>query len=67
MEKGNAYRAADGSVYFKVESFPGYGGLSRIKERELKVTLNTVADADDKEDVSDFALWKATSPTMTAT
>ncbi len=61
MEKGNAYRAADGSVYFKIESFPGYGGLSRIKERELKIT-NTVADADHKDSVSDFALWKAYKP-----
>lgn len=61
MEKGHAYRAADGSVYFKIESFPGYGGLSRIKERELKVT-NFVADADHKDSVSDFALWKAYKP-----
>ncbi|MBP6506052.1 MAG: cysteine--tRNA ligase [Opitutaceae bacterium] len=61
MEKGNAYRAADGSVYFKIESFPGYGALSRIKERELKIT-NAVADADHKDSVSDFALWKAYKP-----
>ncbi len=61
MEKGHAYRAADGSVYFKLATFPGYGGLSRIKERELKVT-NTIADADHKDSVSDFALWKAYKP-----
>jgi cysteinyl-tRNA synthetase len=58
MRKGNAYRAADGSVYFRITTFPGYGALSRIKERELKVT-NTVFDADHKDDVGDFALWKA--------
>ncbi|MDI1249941.1 MAG: cysteine--tRNA ligase [Lacunisphaera sp.] len=61
MEKGNAYRAADGSVYFKVSSFEDYGALSRIKERELKVT-NMVADSDHKDAVSDFALWKAWKP-----
>lgn len=61
MEKGNAYRAPDGSVYFKVSSFADYGRLSRIKERELKVT-NTLADADHKDDLSDFALWKAYKP-----
>jgi cysteinyl-tRNA synthetase len=61
MQKGHAYRAADGSVYFKVSSFDGYGALSRIKERELKVT-NTVADSDHKDSVSDFALWKAWKP-----
>jgi len=65
MQKGNAYRAADGSVYFKVSSFDDYGKLSRVKERELQVgaTLKVAAaDADEKEDVSDFALWKAHKP-----
>jgi cysteinyl-tRNA synthetase len=65
MEKGNAYRAADGSVYFKVSSFPGYGALSRVKERELQVgsaLKSQAADADEKEDASDFALWKAHKP-----
>jgi cysteinyl-tRNA synthetase len=61
MQKGNAYRAADGSVYFKIASFPGYGALSRIKERELKVT-NSIFDADHKDDIGDFALWKAYRP-----
>ena len=47
MEKGNAYRAADGSVYFKVSSFDGYGALSRVKERELKTgTALKAAPAD---------------------
>src|SRR4051812_11347857 len=61
MEKGNAYRAPDGSVYFKITSFPEYGALSRIKERELKVT-NSAFDADHKDDIGDFALWKAYKP-----
>ncbi|WP_221030311.1 cysteine--tRNA ligase [Actomonas aquatica] len=70
MEKGHAYRAADGSVYFKVSSFDGYGALSRVKERELKSGAaaaagntgakdTTSVDADEKEDGTDFALWKA--------
>jgi cysteinyl-tRNA synthetase len=61
LRKGNAYRAPDGSVYFKISSFPEYGALSRIKERELKVT-NSAFDADHKDDVGDFALWKAHKP-----
>jgi cysteinyl-tRNA synthetase len=61
MRKGNAYRAADGSVYFKIASFPDYGALSRIKERELKIT-NSAFDSDHKDSVSDFALWKAYKP-----
>jgi cysteinyl-tRNA synthetase len=64
MKNGNAYRAADGSVYFKVASFSGYGRLSRVKERELQLGSALEgkpqsADADEKEDGSDFALWKA--------
>ena len=65
MQKGNAYRAPDGSVYFKVSSFDGYGRLSRVKERELQMgsALKAQAvDADEKEDGSDFALWKAHKP-----
>ena len=61
MEKGHAYRAPDGSVYFRLNTFGDYGRLSRIRERELKVT-NAVADADHKDSVSDFALWKAYKP-----
>ncbi len=64
MKKGNAYRAADGSVYFKVSSFSGYGRLSRVKERELQLGSALsgkpqTTDADEKEDGTDFALWKA--------
>ncbi len=65
MEKGNAYRAADGSVYFKVSSFADYGRLSRVRERELQpgsALKALAADADEKEDGSDFALWKAWKP-----
>jgi cysteinyl-tRNA synthetase len=61
MRKGNAYRAPDGSVYFRIGTFPGYGALSRIKERTLKAT-NSVFDADQKDDVGDFAVWKAYKP-----
>jgi cysteinyl-tRNA synthetase len=61
LRKGNAYRAPDGSVYFKIASYPAYGALSRIRERELKVT-NSAFDADHKDDIGDFALWKAYKP-----
>ncbi len=67
VKKGHAYATADGSVYFKVGSFPGYGALSRVKERELQIGTALshkpqTADADEKEDGSDFALWKAWKP-----
>lgn len=60
LEKGHAYQAADGSVYFRVESFPRYGRLSRVHEREL--TTSTAArdeDEYDRDSLADFALWKA--------
>lgn len=66
-KRGHAYRTDDGSVYFKVSSFSGYGALSRVKERELRVGSALAGklqthDADEKEDGSDFALWKGHKP-----
>ncbi|MDB6078732.1 MAG: cysteinyl-tRNA synthetase, partial [Akkermansiaceae bacterium] len=66
VEKGNAYASEDGSVYFNIASFPGYGKLSRLDQRELELgkTQNTRANADEyeKEGLSDFVLWKARKP-----
>lgn len=63
VAKGHAYAAPDGSVYFKISSFPGYGRLSHLDERELDLgkTQNTRANADEyeKDSISDFVLWKA--------
>jgi cysteinyl-tRNA synthetase len=61
MEKGHAYASADGSVYYRVASFGGYGRLSRLDQRELKEGASgAIADDEyDKDSVSDFALWKA--------
>lgn len=59
IEKGNAYSSPDGSVYFKISSFPAYGKLSGVQDREL--TTNTAARDDDEYDrdsLADFALWK---------
>ncbi len=60
IEKGHAYAAADGTVYFRTRSFAPYGKLShkniddlRSGERELKVT-----GEEQKEDPLDFVLWK---------
>ena len=63
---GNAYASDDGSVYFQIASFPGYGKLSRLDQRELDLgkTQNSRANADEyaKDSVSDFVLWKARRP-----
>lgn len=66
VEKGHAYRSEDGSVYFNIASFPGYGKLSRLDQRELELgkTQETRAQADEyeKEGLSDFVVWKARKP-----
>ena len=66
VANGHAYASDDGSVYFKIASFPGYGKLSRLDERELDLgkTQNARANADEyeKDSVSDFVLWKARRP-----
>ena len=67
LRKRHAYRAPDGSVYFRVSSFQEYGELSHLHERELRPGSalegkSQAADADEKEDGSDFALWKAWKP-----
>ncbi|MGJ8676630.1 MAG: cysteine--tRNA ligase [Akkermansiaceae bacterium] len=66
ISKGNAYASDDGSVYFKVTSFPDYGKLSHLDTRELDLgkTQNTRADADEyeKDSIADFVLWKARKP-----
>jgi cysteinyl-tRNA synthetase len=60
IEKGYAYAAADGTVYFRTRKFKEYGKLSHKNLddlqsgfREIKVT-----GADNKEDELDFVLWK---------
>ena len=58
-ENGHAYRADDGSVYFRIKSFPAYGRLAHLDLDELRPGVRVQADEYDKENVADFALWKA--------
>jgi cysteinyl-tRNA synthetase len=60
--RGLAYRAEDGSVYFAIGRFPGYGKLSRLDTRQIQAGARVAADDYNKEDVRDFALWKAAKP-----
>ena len=62
MDKGVAYQSEDGSVYFKVREFPGYGKLAHIDFDNQRTGLRCAADEYDKENVGDFALWKAWEP-----
>jgi cysteinyl-tRNA synthetase len=57
--KGLAYQAEDGSVYFSIAAFPDYGRLSRVDPEAVKPGARVAQDEYAKEDVRDFALWKA--------
>lgn len=67
LEKGVAYVAEDGSVYFGINRFPGYGRLSRLDMREVKSGARVAQDDYSKENAQDFALWKAAKPEDEAT
>ena len=57
LKNGNAYES-DGDVYFRIASFPAYGALSHLDRAGLKAGARVATDKYDKENVSDFALWK---------
>ena len=59
LERGVAYKGDDGSVYLSIAKFPTYGRLSQLERRQLKVGARVASDEYDKENPSDFALWKA--------
>ncbi len=60
IEKGHAYAAADGTVYFRTRSFKGYGKLSHKNLDDLQGGNRSllVSGEDQKEDPLDFVLWK---------
>jgi len=62
MQRGVAYLAEDGSVYFAIDRFPQYGRLSRLDTREIKSGARVAQDDYSKENAQDFALWKAAKP-----
>jgi cysteinyl-tRNA synthetase len=57
-ERGHTYRS-DGSIYFKVDSLPDYGKLSKVDVEGMKAGARVDADEYTKENVRDFVLWKA--------
>lgn len=60
IEKGHAYAAEDGTVYFKTRSFADYGKLSHKNLDDLRSGERSllVSGEDQKEDPLDFVLWK---------
>lgn len=68
MKEGVAYKGADESIYFSISHFPSYGRLSHLHLHELKsgASERVATDEYDKENVSDFVLWKAYDPNRDA-
>jgi cysteinyl-tRNA synthetase len=60
-EGGHTYER-DGSVYFRLSSFPGYGKLSKIDLSGSRDGVRIDADEYEKDDPKDFVLWKAAKP-----
>jgi cysteinyl-tRNA synthetase len=58
LDKEHAYRTDDGSIFFRIASWPAYGRLARLDPEMLRVGERVEADEYAKDDVRDFALWK---------
>ncbi len=57
-QKGFTYQS-DGSVYFKISKFAGYGKLSHLDVSGIRAGARVDVDEYDKADARDFVLWKA--------
>lgn len=62
LDRGHAYRTDDGSIFFRISSWPAYGRLARLDPAGLRVGERVEADEYAKDDVRDFALWKGPKP-----
>jgi cysteinyl-tRNA synthetase len=61
-KKGFAYRTEDGSYYFRIAKFPGYGKLSKKDFAGMEDGARVDVDEYEKDHARDFALWKAPKP-----
>ena len=58
---GHTYRS-DGSIYYRIATFPEYGKLARLDHEGIQPGARIDSDSYGKEDARDFVLWKATAP-----
>jgi cysteinyl-tRNA synthetase len=61
QKKGMTY-TSDGSIYFRIATFPEYGKLSKIDVGGMKAGARVDTDRYEKDDARDFALWKSPKP-----
>ena len=62
LDRGHAYRTDDGSIFFRIASWPAYGKLARLDVENMQVGERVEADEYGKGDIRDFALWKGPKP-----
>ena len=62
LEKNGHTYTSDGSIYFKISTFPEYGKLARLDHGGIKSGARVDSDKYDKEDARDFVLWKGARP-----
>ena len=62
LDKGHAYRTDDGSIFFRISSWPAYGRLARLDPDAMRVGERVESDEYGKDDVRDFAIWKGPKP-----
>lgn len=61
-KRGIAYQAEDGSVYYRISKFSNYGKLAHLDLEALRPSGRINSDEYEKENLGDFALWKAATP-----
>ncbi len=62
LAREHAYRTDDGSIFFRIASWPTYGRLARLDPEQMRIGERVESDEYAKDDVRDFALWKAPKP-----
>jgi cysteinyl-tRNA synthetase len=62
LERNGHTYTSDGSIYFKISTFPEYGRLARLDHAGIKSGARVDSDKYEKEDARDFVLWKGMRP-----
>ncbi|MGZ6268015.1 MAG: cysteine--tRNA ligase [Candidatus Limnocylindrales bacterium] len=62
LDRGHAYKTKDGSIFFRIATWPEYGRLARLDPAGLRVGERVESDDYAKDDIRDFALWKGPKP-----
>ena len=62
LERNGHTYTTDGSIYYKIATFPAYGRLAHLDHSGIKSGARVDSDKYEKEDARDFVLWKSAKP-----